>query len=143
MKQIIVSGTNPDPTEREIKGRALAYRAAIEGIVVLKNDGVLPLREKKIALYGSGARKTIKGGEGSGEVHERYSVSIEQGLLNAGYTITTQDWLERYDSFYNDLRKKWCDNIEEKIKDITAFMQVVNIISSNSFVYPTGIPIIY
>ena len=83
MKQIIVSGTNPDPTEREIKGRALAYRAATEGIVVLKNDGVLPLREKKIALYGSGARKTIKGGEGSGEVHERYSVSIEQGLLNA------------------------------------------------------------
>ena len=105
MKQIIVSGTNPGPTEREIRGRALAYRAAIEGIVVLKNDGVIPVMDKNIALYGSGARKTIKGGEGSGEVHERYSMNIEQGLLNAGYTITTQDWLERYDSFYNDLRK--------------------------------------
>ena len=41
------------------------------------------------------------------------------------------------------MRKKWRDDIEEKVKDIADFMQVVNIISSNPFVYPTGIPITY
>lgn len=42
-----------------------------------------------IALYGSGARRTIKGGTGSGEVNSRYFVTIEQGLKNVGFHITS------------------------------------------------------
>ena len=52
---------------------------------------------KKLALFGNGARHTIKGGTGSGDVNVRKQVSIEQGLVNAGFVITTGDWLERYD----------------------------------------------
>lgn len=40
----------------------MAYRAALEGIVLLENDGVLPLSVGKVALYGAGADMTIKGG---------------------------------------------------------------------------------
>ena len=61
-----------------------------ESTVPLKKDGRLPLKAPgNIALYGSGARRTIKGGTGSGEVNSRYFVTIEQGLKNAGFHITS------------------------------------------------------
>lgn len=58
----------------------MARRAAAEGMVLLKNDGVLPLRTRTVALYGPGSRMTVKGGRGSGDVRERRSVTIEEGL---------------------------------------------------------------
>ena len=69
-------------TPLEESGKKLAYKAAVEGIVLLENDGSLPLKAGKIALYGAGAKKTIKGGTGSGEVNERHAVSVFEGLEN-------------------------------------------------------------
>ncbi len=80
MEKIVLAGTTKEPDEIELANRALARRAASEGFVLLENDGTLPLQTKKVALYGSGARRTVKGGTGSGAVRERYSVSIEEGL---------------------------------------------------------------
>ena len=90
MRNNLFGTLSPEPSELELRNRALARRAAAEGFVLLKNQGgALPLVSKKIALYGMGARKTVKGGLGSGSVEERYSVNIEDGLKNAGYEITT------------------------------------------------------
>ena len=58
-------------TPLEEANKEISYRAALEGIVLLENDGALPLSPGKIALYGAGAGMTIKGGTGSGEVNER------------------------------------------------------------------------
>ena len=55
-----------EESQRERDHRILARRAAADGMVLLKNDGVLPLENKSIALYGVGARMTVKGGSGSG-----------------------------------------------------------------------------
>ena len=74
----------PEMSSRECRNAALARRAAAESFVLLQNDGTLPMMAKKVALYGMGARKTVSGGEGSGDVAPRYKVSIEQGLENAG-----------------------------------------------------------
>ncbi len=74
-------------TEREARSRRLALEAAAESIVLLENDGVLPLAPCPVALYGAGAAYTIKGGSGSGEVNVRHAVSVLEGLENAGYTI--------------------------------------------------------
>ena len=50
-------------TARETEHRAIARRVAAEGVVLLENKGVLPLREYTgVALYGAGARHTITGG---------------------------------------------------------------------------------
>ena len=87
-------------TEREQENRLVAYRAACEGIVLLKNDGALPFETKTVALYGPGASMTIKGGTGSGEVNERHSVTIEEGLKNRGFTITTEKWIADFEAFY-------------------------------------------
>ncbi|MHA9737908.1 glycoside hydrolase family 3 N-terminal domain-containing protein [Robinsoniella peoriensis] len=69
-----------------------------ECMVLLKADGKFPLQKpEKIALYGCGARRTLKGGRGSGDVNVKSFPTIEQGLKNAGFEITTADWLETYE----------------------------------------------
>ena len=82
-------------TERERKNVAISTQIAVEGIVLLENKGVLPLSKntKTIALFGSGARRTVKGGTGSGDVNTRDYVTVEQGLKNAGFQIVTDAWL--------------------------------------------------
>ncbi len=88
-------------SERERNNLQLAYRAACEGIVLLKNEGALPLQTRKIALYGAGAAMTVKGGTGSGEVNERHSVSILEGLEDRGFQVTTKGWLREYQQEYD------------------------------------------
>ena len=102
MKQLIYASSTKDITRLELENRYIANIAASEAIVLLKNDGILPLKEDSLALFGSGARKTIKGGTGSGEVNERYSVSIYSGLLNKGFKITSNKWLDDYDLEFKD-----------------------------------------
>ena len=56
--------------------------------VLLKTDGAFPLAGPgPIAIYGNGARRTVKGGTGSGEVNSRSFVTVEQGLVAAGFTL--------------------------------------------------------
>lgn len=95
----MLAGTDRNPCAFELENRALAREAAAEGFVLLKNDGTLPLKDRKIALFGSGVRMTVKGGTGSGAVRERYSVNFEDGMKNTGYEITSTAWLDRFDRF--------------------------------------------
>ena len=103
-------------SDREIKHRKLAREVASEGMVLLKNEGILPLQPQKIALYGAGARMTVKGGTGSGNMQERYSVTIEEGLINAGFEIVSGRWLKRFDESFAKEKEEWRLGIEEKIK---------------------------
>ena len=80
--------TSNEVTQREIANRALARKAATEGFVLLKNEGhFLPApKGGKIALYGAGAVKTIKGGTGSGDVNERdHRTGNEECRIRSNY----------------------------------------------------------
>ena len=65
--------------------RALIRRAGAEGIVLLKNDGLLPLDDmsagQRVALIGPNARTAQIMGGGSAQVNAHYRVSPLAGLL--------------------------------------------------------------
>lgn len=122
-------------TKREVKNSLISQKAAEEGIVLLKNDGTLPLnRNINIALYGAGARKTIKGGWGSGEVNERKSISIEEGLEEKGYRITTKRWLNDYDKIY----AKELENWKQKSKEFLVKHKNQYVMEAVPFIMPSG-----
>lgn len=88
----LAASTSDEITQREIDNAALAREAAGQGMVLLENENhTLPLKTKKLALFGSGAVRTIKGGFGSGDpfngglsgggswdvdLNERYNIHI-------------------------------------------------------------------
>lgn len=144
MRRVIrtYSGTRcPARTEREIRHRSVARRAAAEGIVLMKNEGVLPLKPGiKAALFGCGAGRTVKGGTGSGDVNEREVISIYEGLKSAGIQITSQAWIEDYEKIYVRAREEWKEMIfrEAEGRDAMDFFQIY---ASHPFQMPAGAPV--
>ena len=85
--------------------------------VLLKRNGDYPLGQPgKLALYGSGARHTVKGGTGSGEVNGRFFTTIEQGLQDAGFTITTNTWMDGYDKVLEGAKQAFRKRMKQEAK---------------------------
>ena len=139
MNLLTKASFSPEPNQREIENLQVAYQAACEAVVLLKNDGTLPFNTNKIALYGPGATKTIKGGTGSGEVNERHSVTVYEGLKNRGFEITTESWLRDYEEGYDAaVAAYW----QEKKKRVNIFKldDIMQMLFDN-FRLPVGRPI--
>ena len=75
--------------EPDLKAHAaVARRAAGEAMVLLRNEGVLPLKGvKNVALYGATALDFVAGGTGSGDVNKAYVVNMKDALEGAGFTL--------------------------------------------------------
>jgi len=103
------SGTKVNAvSEREKRSAEIARRAAAESMVLLKNEGLLPFRKgMHLALFGSGAQFTVKGGTGSGDVNPRKTVNVLDGLLNKGFDIVNADWIKDYETRYHNARQAW------------------------------------
>lgn len=115
--------TSNEVSEREEKNAELAVEAAQEGMVLLKNNGALPVNAgSKIALYGSGAVCTIKGGTGSGDVNQRNVVNIYDGLKDV-YNIANQSYLQPY---IDDWAKAQAGELTEGTEYINAQQQFFN-----------------
>ena len=71
---------------------AVTRQSAVEGMVLLENNGVLPLASEisRVAVFGTTSYDFIAGGTGSGNLHRAYTVSLLEGLRNAGYAIDAE-----------------------------------------------------
>lgn len=127
------------PSPRETAHAALARKAAAAGIVLLRNDNVLPLDpDTSVALLGTGAGRTVKGGIGSGDVNNRANVSIYEGLRTAGVHLTSEDWINYYEALYHGARLAWKDKI---LDDATKVENPFDAYAANPFVLPQGRPV--
>ena len=123
-------------SQRETDNLQVAYAAACESIVLLKNDGALPVSTNQIALYGPGVAMTIKGGTGSGEVNERHSVTILEGMENRGFNVTTRNWLERFNAHY---QQEYARYKEEKKKRVNLLkLDTIMSMLFDNFRFPDG-----
>ena len=84
----------------DLKAHAELVRTATpEGLVLLENNGVLPLKNvKTVALYGTGSYDFIAGGTGSGNVNKPYIRNVAEGLTVNGLEVnkSIQTWYEQY-----------------------------------------------
>ena len=84
----------------DLKAHAeLVRKATPEGMVLLENNGALPLKNvKRVALYGTGSYDFIAGGTGSGNVNKPYIRSVAEGLAVNGLEVnkSIQTWYEQY-----------------------------------------------
>jgi beta-glucosidase len=121
---------------REEKHRRFARKAAAEGMVLLKNEGVLPLNvDSSIALFGGGAVQTIKGGTGSGDVNNRENISVYQGMKEAGAVITSESWLMEYEICYESARIAWKKRILKAAENVE---NPFDAYAANPFSMPEG-----
>ena len=74
----------------DLKAHAqITRQSSTEGMVLLKNDGVLPIRNlKTVALFGVNSYDFMSGGLGSGAVNVPYVVDMVEGLRNVGVKTT-------------------------------------------------------
>lgn len=110
----------------EIRHNLIIREKAPECTLLLKKDGSFPLSKPcRLALFGNGARSTVRGGTGSGDVNSRFSVSIENGLEEAGFTITTKKWLSEYEQIKESKRQAWIKEMKKKGKGLRAIANIM------------------
>ncbi len=131
--------TDPAVTAMETRHAVLSRRAAAQSIVLLKNDGVLPLKPGPIALYGEGARHTVKGGTGSGEVNARRVVNIMEGLVAAGFSVSNTRWLDEYDAQVAQSQQAYVQRMRRRAGLIR--MWTLPYLQANPFSPPAGRPL--
>ena len=87
------------------QGYDLNERIAEEGIVLLKNDGLLPMQAETLNVFGWASAFPLYGGTGSGSMSDQYdTISLLQGLESAG--ISTNSELTGLYTTYRDARPK-------------------------------------
>ncbi len=84
LMSIRVNSEHPATAQLIAEGEDLGERIAEEGIVLLKNDGLLPLTDRKVNVFGMSAVNFRMGGGGSGGADQSRAVNFFEGLKNAG-----------------------------------------------------------
>lgn len=137
----IFASTSQEISEREKRNMGRARNIASQGMVLLENNGVLPFSTdiRQIALFGNGARDTVKGGTGSGDVNSRFHVNVEQGLKDAGFEVVTGGWMDRYEEAFRQARDAYFTEKRKKLakEGPAVFMEVM----TNPFHGPQTLPV--
>lgn len=109
-------------SEREVRNAQLSKEAAEEGMVLLENENqALPLAQgSKAAIFGTGSYATIKGGTGSGDVYNRYTISVYDALTST-YNISNMAWWGEYLKTFEEKKAQAAE--EKKDNDYVKYTQ--------------------
>ena len=101
-----------------------------DSMVLLKNNGILPMKKGKIALFGAGAVDTLFSGIFFNYVFTESNINVVDGLANNGFTFSTDTWLKKMQRAVKENQKKQrrqraravyegnhCDTMEVPISD--------------------------
>ena len=102
----------------ELKHNKELQDVASECTLFLKRDNTFPFKDfTKVALFGNGARKTVKGGTGSGNVNVHHFVRIEEAFENAGIEVVTKKWLDDYDELQRQRKPAFIERNKKEAKE--------------------------
>lgn len=137
----VFATTNHEISDREIRNRSRARSIAAQGMVLLKNNGVLPLSGiDRIALFGNGARRTVQGGTGSGSVNSRSTVNVEEGLHNAGFEVLGSSWMDRFDAIADEAKEKYQQKMQKAFAEKD--LETLSMIFADPYKEPCAIPVL-
>lgn len=99
----LATGSGQVTDETVAEALPAAEEVAAEGIVLLQNDGLLPLADGgELNLFGWASSNPVYGGAGSGGINDLFeTVSLVDGLKNSGFSVN-EDLLEFYQGYTSD-----------------------------------------
>ena len=101
-------GENGERLTSSQKHIDISHKAATEGMVLLENDGLLPLKDgTKLAIFGIGSIDYVKGGGGSGQVYSAYIRNIYEGFALKAPRVSIYEPVSKF--YYDYL----CEHIDE------------------------------
>ena len=102
----------------EIEHLKLLEEISSECALFLKREDLaFPISEPtKIDLFGNGVRYLVKGGTGSGDVDVREFLNVEQAFEQAGFEVTSKDWLSQYDEIRKEAKKEFIEQVKKEAK---------------------------
>lgn len=114
------ASTIKEPQAEELHHGECVREIAGECVVLMRNDGLLPIKntKKRIALYGNGARRTIHGGGGSGCVNARVTVTLEDAFRENGFRVESTAWMDRYDSLIAHEEEMYWERINKRAEEL-------------------------
>lgn len=119
LKSLSFKGNVPSNKPNLNANIEIVRKTASEGMVLLKNQGTLPIQNSmKIALFGKSSYNYVTGGGGSSEVNAAYRVQLQEGLTNASFkVISSKD------------NRKFVEGMNEKDIDYALSQSDIGIIS--------------
>lgn len=111
------------PKDLSLLPHEIAHYRTLESLagectLFLKRDNnAFPIYKPcKVALFGSGARHTLKGGTGSGDVNSHFFMNIEDELEARGFEITSKKWLDEYDKVKKAKHISFIQRVKQEAK---------------------------
>ena len=108
-----------DYMSHEIKHTKELLGVASECSLFLHRDDTFPIKDfKTVALFGNGARNTIKGGTGSGSVDIHHFVSIEEAFEEQGIEVVSKKWLDEYEALQKQRKQEFIKRNKNEAKEV-------------------------
>ena len=120
----VIDPDEPSLADYEIQHIDTLRKHAAECTLFLNKNDEFPIdRPGRVLLVGSGARNTIKGGGGSGNVESRYYTTCEEGLEAAGFQVVSKDWLDKFDETKAAKHPRFVNYVKELSEKYSSYIR--------------------